>query len=183
VFFDEFDSIFEGKLGWLKYFLAPMQDGTFREGETLHPIGISIFVFAGGICSTLAAFCQEDYDGSEKELALQEFKNAKGPDFTSRLRGYVNIIGPNPASSSDNIFMIRRAMLLRSLLERKAKQLFDVSNDVMIDKGVLRALIKVPHYKHGARSIEAIIEMSMLSGCICWEQHERIWEKPSMKNI
>ncbi len=170
VFFDEFDSTFEGKLGWLKYFLAPMQDGTFREGETVHPIGRSIFVFAGGISNTLGAFCQEDPDGSEKEQVLQEFKNAKGPDFTSRLRGYVNIVGPNPASSSDSIFMIRRAMLLRSLLERKAKQLFDVNNHVRIDKGVLRALIKVPHYKHGARSIEAIIEMSMLSGFMCWEQ-------------
>jgi hypothetical protein len=170
VFFDEFDSPFEGKLGWLKYFLAPMQDGTFREGETVHPIGRSIFVFAGGIGSTLSAFCQEDPDGSEKEPALQEFNNAKGPDFTSRLRGYVNIVGPNPASSSDTVFMIRRAMLLRSLLERKAKQLFDVINHIRIDKGVLRALIKVPYYKHGARSIEAIIEMSMLSGCMCWEQ-------------
>jgi len=170
VFFDEFDSTFEGKLGWLKYFLAPMQDGTFREGETVHPIGRSIFVFAGGISSTLASFCQEDPDGSGKEQALHEFKNVKGPDFTSRLRGYVNIVGPNPASSSDNIFMIRRAMLFRSLLERKAKQLFDVSNHVRIDKGVLRALIKVPYFKHGARSIEAIIEMSMLSRCMCWEQ-------------
>ena len=32
VFFDEFDTAFEGELGWLKYFLAPMQDGVFREG-------------------------------------------------------------------------------------------------------------------------------------------------------
>ena len=51
VFFDEFDSAFDGKLGWLKYFLAPMQDGVFREGDAIHPIGKAIFVFAGGTSS------------------------------------------------------------------------------------------------------------------------------------
>jgi len=170
VFFDEFDSSFEGKLGWLKYFLSPMQDGTFRDGETIHPIGRSIFVFAGGINNTFEAFSGDDLKESEKEHAIQEFKNAKGPDFISRLRGYVNILGPNPVSSDDTVFIIRRAMLLRSLLERKAKQLFDSNNHVRIDAGVLRALIKVPTYKHGARSIEAIIDMSMLNGRLCWEQ-------------
>jgi len=93
VFFDEFDSPFEGKLGWLKYFLSPMQDGTFRDGESVHPIGKSIFVFAGGINSTFAAFSQDGLKGQEKE---QEFKNAKVPDFISRLCGYVNILGPRP---------------------------------------------------------------------------------------
>jgi len=170
VFFDEFDSPFEGKLGWLKYFLAPMQDGTFRDGESVHPIGKSIFVFAGGINNTFEAFSGDDLKESEKEHAIQEFKNAKGPDFISRLRGYVNILGPNPVSSDDTVFIIRRAMLLRSLLERKAKQLFDSNNHARIDEGVLRALIKVPAYSHGARSIEAIIDMSMLNGRTCWEQ-------------
>jgi hypothetical protein len=49
VFWDEFDTPLEGQsLGWLRYFLAPMQDGSFREGQIVHPIGRSIFVFAGG---------------------------------------------------------------------------------------------------------------------------------------
>ena len=61
-------------------------------------------------------------------------------------------------------------MLLRSLLLRKAKQLLDSNNRIRIDPGVLRALIKVPKYRHGARSIEAIIDMSMLNGRTCWEQ-------------
>jgi hypothetical protein len=168
VFFDEFDSYFEGKLGWLKYFLSPMQDGVFREGETLHPIGKAIFVFAGGIYSNFAAFSSEKTN--VKDDNTDEFRNAKGPDFVSRLRGYVNILGPNPVDDNDTVFMIRRAMLLRSLLERKAKQLLNSKNQIRIDKGVLRALIKVPNYRHGARSMEAIIEMSMLNEQKCWEQ-------------
>ncbi|MBE9572186.1 MAG: AAA family ATPase [Proteobacteria bacterium] len=162
VFFDEFDSPFEGKLGWLKYFLSPMQDGSFRDNESVHPIGRSIFVFAGGTNNTF-----QDFSVDDKESA---FKNAKGPDFLSRLRGYVNILGPNPANPDDTVFVIRRAMLLRSLLERTAKQLFDNNNRAGIDEGVLRALIKVPEYKHGARSMEAIIEMSMLTEQSVWEQ-------------
>jgi len=146
VFFDEFDSPFEDKLGWLKYFLSPMQDGTFRDNESVHPIGRSIFVFAGGTNNTFQKFSTDD--------STSEFKNAKGPDFISRLRGYVNILGPNPADPDDTVFVIRRAMLLRSLLERTAKQLIDNKNSALIDEGVLRA----------------IIEMSMLTDRIFWDQ-------------
>jgi len=54
VFWDEFDtSLGDKALGWLRYFLAPMQDGAFREGQITHPIGRSIFVFAGGTSHTM----------------------------------------------------------------------------------------------------------------------------------
>jgi len=56
VFFDEFDTTFDGELGWLRYFLAPMQDGKFREHGQMHPIGAAIFVFAGGTRPTLPLF-------------------------------------------------------------------------------------------------------------------------------
>lgn len=170
VFFDEFDSAYEGKLGWLKYFLAPMQDGAFRDGETMHPIGKAIFVFAGGTSSTFQAFCGEKANEQEKDQVLSDFRNAKGPDFVSRLRGYVNIMGPNPVDDRDSVYVIRRAMLLRSLLERKARYLFDSENCARVDEGVLRALLKVPCYKHGARSMEAILDMSSLNGQESWEQ-------------
>lgn len=172
VFFDEFDSDFNGKLGWLKYFLEPMQDGKFMERETMHPIGRSIFVFAGGINNTFERFSGDDADDAatmDPEEA-RKYTDAKGPDFTSRLRGYVNIRGPNQRGSDDTVFVIRRAMLLRSLLEQKVDNLFDSRKHLRIDDGVLRALINVKSYKHGTRSIEAIIEMSMLNGRRSWEQ-------------
>ena len=172
VFFDEFDSDFNGKLGWLKYFLEPMQDGKFMERETMHPIGRSIFVFAGGINNTFERFSGDGADDAatmDPEEA-RAYKDAKGPDFTSRLRGYVNIRGPNQRGSDDTVFVIRRAMLLRSLLEQKVDNLFDSRKHLRIDDGVLRALINVKSYKHGTRSIEAIIEMSMLNGRRSWEQ-------------
>jgi hypothetical protein len=88
VFFDEFDSSFEGnKLGWLKYFLAPMNDGEFKHGETMHPLGKSIFVFAGGTSDTFQEFAREgdldeSLDDSEKakiEADRKQFAVLKEP--------------------------------------------------------------------------------------------------------
>ncbi|MDF2700003.1 MAG: RyR domain protein [Haloplasmataceae bacterium] len=181
VFFDEFDSYFEGKLGWLKYFLAPMQDGLFREGDSIHPIGKAIFVFAGGTSITYKQFCGEMITDEEVyKQFFEEFQSRKGPDFISRLRGYVNILGPNQTDEHwDQLFIIRRAMLLRNLLERKTPQLINYKGEAQIDKGVLRALLKISRYKHESRSMEAILEMSSLTEAKKWEQSHL----PSMEQL
>jgi hypothetical protein len=167
VFWDEFDtSLNETPLGWLRYFLAPMQDGKFQEGQISHPIGRAIFVFAGGTSSSMAEFNQ----GIEKD-----FRSAKGPDFVSRLKGYINVLGPNPVKGigEDPYFIIRRAILLRSSLKRGTPNLFEKrdSNELLnIDRGVLRAMLKIGHYKHGARSIESLLAMSQLTGKTAFER-------------
>lgn len=172
IVFDEFDSQFEGnRLGWLKYFLAPMQDGVYREEETIHPIGKAIFVFAGGTNNSFKEFCGEYLeDENEVKQFLKEFKASKGPDFVSRLRGYVNILGPNKNSDNDQLYIIRRAMLLRSLIDRKLPQMINDKGEAQVDNGVIRAMLKVPRFKHETRSMEAIIEMSMINRAKKWEQ-------------
>ena len=172
VFFDEFDSAYGESLGWLKYFLAPMQDGTFREGDSIHPIGKAIFVFAGGTSNTYESFCGETIEDTEQQgIFLRNFQNAKGPDFVSRLRGYVNILGLNQTDKKwDQLFIIRRAMLLRSLLVRKTPHLINDKGEAQVDSGIIRALLKVSRFKHESRSMEAILEMSMLSDAKKWEQ-------------
>jgi len=162
IFWDEFDTSSGGTpLGWLRYFLAPMQDGRFQEGQISHPIGRSIFVFAGGTAASMAEF--------GRNLTEVEFRAVKGPDFTSRLKGFVNILGPNPvknegsAPGKDPYYIIRRAILLRSILKRGCPDLFE-KEMLNIDSGVLRALLKTREYRHGVRSIESIIMMSQLAG-------------------
>ena len=162
VFFDEFDNDFNGKLGWLKYSPAPMQDGKFKHGELMHPVGKAIFIFAGGNRYTFEDFCANKGD-------REGFANAKGPDFVSRLRGYINISGNNPTGKLDGSFMIRRAMLLRNFLKRNAKDIFS-GDKARIDPNVLLAMLKVPEYRHGVRSMQSIIEMSTLSGRRTFEQ-------------
>jgi len=174
VFFDEFDSALgDERLGWLKYFLAPMQDGEFKDGPTVHPIGKAIFAFAGGTRSSFEEFGEymsdvEPADDRQKALAA-EFRNAKGPDFVSRLRGFINVMGPNRqprGEYEDQTYVIRRAMLLRAALRREATAagLFKPGGEVRIDDGVLRALLYVSKYRHGVRSISALLEMSLLAG-------------------
>jgi hypothetical protein len=161
VFFDEFDTTLEHqRFGWLRHFLAPMQDGRFQQGQLSHPIGRAIFVFAGGISESMASF--------GRGMTEQEFRDAKGPDFVSRLKGYVNILGPNrPKNSEDRFFVIRRAILLRSILQRDAPQIFEKKGDkqeLNIDSGVLRAFLHTTRFKHGVRSMESVIAMSQLAG-------------------
>ena len=164
VFFDEFDSDRDGRpLGWLKSFLMPMQDGKFRDESGEHPTGQCILVFAGGTSASFEDFCRPMSSALDDPKSAA-FKNAKGPDFVSRLRGTINVLGPNPATPGEQNYILRRALLLRSLLERKlhAKGSLPVSADV------LRAMLMVPRYKHGARSMEAVLDMSRMEG-VSWE--------------
>lgn len=154
VFWDEFDT---NNLFWLRYFLAPMQDGKFQ-GQ--HPIGRCIFVFAGG-----TAYSMERFDRKNDEA----FIKAKGPDFVSRLRGYVDILGVNRQRNAqgellpDPYYILRRAILLRSILQRNARRIFS-GPTANIDRGVLQAFLHVSEYKHGARSMTALVTTSMLAG-------------------
>ena len=162
VFWDEFDTPFGGQpLGWLRHFLAPMADGRFREGAGFHPLGTAIFVFAGGTAASFDAFV--GFGDERLERA------AKKPDFISRLRGYVNVTGPNRQDASDVAWPLRRALMLRSLVAARAPQMMLPDGpggepDLQIDEGLLRAFLLVGEYIHGARSMEAIVQMSSLSG-------------------
>ncbi|MGA2502659.1 MAG: RyR domain-containing protein [Anaerolineales bacterium] len=164
VFWDEFDTALNGQpLGWLRYLLAPMQDGSFQEGQLVHPIGRCIFVFAGG-----TSHCMEEFGATISE---EEKRAVKLPDFVSRLRGYLNVLGPNPQgdTSQDPFFILRRAIVLRSIFERNVSQI--IRNKVVnIDLGILRAFLNTHTYKHGVRSMESIIGMSSLAGKTGYER-------------
>jgi hypothetical protein len=153
IFWDEFDSLCKDRpLGWLRYFLAPMQDGEFMENGRTHPIGRGIFVFAGATRHSFSKFC----DGAnEDDIA------AKKPDFISRLRAYIDIKGPNgnPNTIEDNLFIVRRAFLLHNFLRRHTPNIRE-GGTYQIEDGVLNAFLRVGEYKHGARSMETLIRMS-----------------------
>jgi len=122
-------------------------------------VGPAIFVFAGG---TSARF--EDFVVYRDEHAERA---AKKPDFISRLGGYVDVTGPNPQDAADVAWPLRRALLLRSLIARRAPQMMTpgaAGSRLDIDDGVLRAFLLVGEYIHGARSMAAIVRMSALSG-------------------
>lgn len=155
VFWDEFDTPCEGQpLGWLQYFLAPMQDGEFTDQGQTHPLGPGIYVFAG---ATRYSF--EDFRAGNDARDRQ----AKKPDFISRLRAYINIRGINgdPNTVVDRLYMIRRAFILRQYLEAEAPHIKS-EGQIEIEAGVLDAFLRVSQYLHGARSLDNLVKMSSL---------------------
>lgn len=153
VFWDEFDSI---DYRWLKCLIAPMQDGEFQEGKEVHPIGKSIFVFAGGVTYTMKHFTDKM---EEPGYAIK-----KGPDFQSRINCALNVFGPNRKPFTDNetggwlkegdpkdiCFSIRRALFIRSILSSN-------DNRLEIDRELLRALIEVRTFRNGSRGLERLL--------------------------
>ena len=181
-FFDEFDSAFENTpLAWLRHFLSPMQDGVFSDNNTIHRIGKCIFVFAGGTRHSFRSFCDS--------YTTEAYNGIKTRDFISRLKGHVDVCGPNalelkdpsPRSLSidDNqdavavktrpsignsrqarAAVMRRALILRGILENKFKRLINDKGTAQVDETIIRALLRVPHFTYGVRSMEAIFHMS-----------------------
>lgn len=209
VFFEGFDiySSEDDKLSWLKYFLSPMQDGKFFDNGCDQHIGPAVFIFVQGESDHFTGFPRKQPDGSAF------FKEAKGPDFVSRLRGcvkkdsneyqplenvikwylrttndgkplsigmfkprdhcplkrtfkdilatHVNVLGPNRVNKILNdLFVTRRAILLRFLLTRMLK--IPEDQEISIDGNVLNALLSIPGFRHGARSIESTFIMSQV---------------------
>lgn len=166
-FFDEFDA---RDYAWLQYLLAPMQDGAFQEGQITHPIGKCIFIFAGATGWSFESFGPPEKSGD----AFDAFRMAKGPDFKSRLDGFLDILGPNQRElvtvdnsgrkyshtpdPCDIFYPVRRALVIRAELRCKPE------DKLAIDDGLLRALLRVGKYKHGARSISKLVE-PLKEGC------------------
>lgn len=172
VFIDEFDATLDQQeFGWLKYLLAPMQDGQFIDGEETLYLPRTIFVFVGGQNRDFAEF--------ESRLRDEHFIAAKGRDFISRLRQYLVVKGPDTPGPGDDTKLeycewhgrrLRRGMLLRSVIEQRldivVEHVIEAGRSVEranIDEGVIRAFLDVSEYKHGVRSLEAIVEMSSAS--------------------
>lgn len=156
VFWDEFDTPCDGQpLGWLRYFLAPMQDGEFTYEGLPRPLGGGIYVFAGATRHSFQEFRAGDTHAD---------RTAKKPDFVSRLRAFINIkgINGNPNSLEDKLYTIRRAFILRQYLESNAPH-FKYNGQFEVEPGVLDAFLLVSRYWHGTRSLENLLKMSSLA--------------------
>lgn len=178
ILWDEFDA---REYKWLQYLLAPMEDGEFQDGQVTHPIGKCIFFFAGATSATYEKFgpcnpnllpkdeldqlkTNEPDQLRELENAWKDFVLTKGPDFRSRLMGYLNLLGMNRRQlcveergrrrwvedESDLCYPIRRAFFIR------AKFKCGEGDRLNLDQSVLRALLEIPLYKSAGRSVEVL---------------------------
>ena len=150
VLLDEFDSSRDHQpFGWLRSFLAPMQEGKFRHGPEQFSLGRAILVFVGGI--------NHSFEMLEGRMQNEEFVRAKGPDFVSRLRGHLNVLGVERQSKTDITYPLRRGDVLRGFiadLQGKGEK-----DTLSVERKLLGALLLVERYRHGTRSMQAIIKM------------------------
>lgn len=160
VFWDEFDSPFEGKkYGWLKYFLAPMEDGEYFYNNVSHNVGSCVFIFAGSNVKSWNEFVElSNPENKENNADL-----SKVSDFISRILGYIDVLGPNQESDNNGeSYKLRRAIFVRQNIEA----IYGIKKDeyFCIDPDVLRALIEVSQYKHGNRSLANLIKQFRING-------------------
>jgi len=165
VFWDEFDvSKTNDKFLWFKHFLAPIQDGKFFDGHAFRYIGRSIFVFAGGVFSSMDEFQNIK---TNCNIGDPELKELKIPDFQSRIKGFIDVIGLNPDDCnikcnkgmhcSRRSYLFRRAILLRDFLEKKLE--LNQNDIIPIAQNILYAFLFAKEYKYGSRSLKTIIDM------------------------
>ena len=102
VMFDEFDATFDGRPhGWLKYLLAPTQDGRFRDGDTEYNVGRAIFVFVGGVSAT--------FDDLAGQMRSRSFVEAKGRTSSAACAGTSTSAGPTrPARTTPSTSSVGR---------------------------------------------------------------------------
>jgi hypothetical protein len=158
ILFDEFDTVLEGQpLGWLRHFLAPMQDGLFQSASGPARLGRSVFIFAGGTAHTYTEFLEP--------LVTSKFDRAtKYPDFVSRLHAHLDIVGIGADAEGDAevLELLRRAILFRSLIERDSRKLVDqYTKRSRVDERFVAVMLTIP-LRHGARSLESILRLSRL---------------------
>ncbi|KAK5115878.1 hypothetical protein LTR85_009472 [Meristemomyces frigidus] len=162
VSFENFEAILEPSNELLNDFLVVMRDGNFTDRGHIRSLGSPlIFFIVNSEHGTLA--------GTPTPITptVGEFKHPTVIDETQLLdylHGIVRVTGPNQTSAQDKTFSIRRAIMLRQLLKQRFPHL-EASNGTMnVEEGVLHALLLVPSYKHGLRSLEKIVSTSRLSG-------------------
>jgi hypothetical protein len=138
VFFDEFDAPLAGTpLGWLSWFLAPMEDGEFLCKGTWVSLPRAISVFAGGTAHRAAEFGRRH---------AEHFGAAKGPDVASRLRGFLDLRGPNDDGVAER--QSRRAVSIRYQLARVLQ--------TKVTRPLLDALLDAGRYRYPVFAEDAV---------------------------
>lgn len=162
VSFENFEAILEPGNELLNDFLVVMRDGNFTDRGHVRSLGSPLMFFI--VNQEHAALA-----GTPAPITptVGEFKERTVIDETQLLdclHGIVRVTGPNQTSANDKTFSIRRAIMLRQLLKQRFPHLEGKDGTMNVEEGVLHALLLVPSYKHGLRSLEKIVSTSRLSG-------------------
>lgn len=159
VYFEGFDNdLLDRPLGWVSYLSSYISSGTFVDKDhTIQHIGRAVFLFGSEHAATF-----EEFEQRLQSLAIFGKSTTNYSDFISSIYDTVNIHGPDRCHPFDSMFPIRRAVMLRNMLEEIAPSL-KVGNHFPIEDDILRGLLLVPKLRHGTRSLRSLLEMCRFS--------------------
>ncbi|KAF3276934.1 hypothetical protein TWF970_006103 [Orbilia oligospora] len=164
VYINGFDTLVPGSsLPWLFHLSTPMLHGRFVDNGESRPIGRAIFFLGSVNFKTYQKF-QNQLGGSSRGSTPPRFE-----EFLGCLHGYVNMLGPDCVGEHDRLYPVRRAVILRELLDNREPKL-KADGKISIDESVLDGLLLVPSYRQGIRSLKSIISMSRLNGAHQFER-------------
>ncbi|MCL1913096.1 MAG: RyR domain-containing protein [Eubacteriaceae bacterium] len=166
VFFEGFGA---NRCEWQECFDMPVREGIFVDGSGKHKLGKCIFVFIDDTSEGSEDNAKPTMPGSREEPECPF--HLSRPDFVSGLSGVVGIIDINPKvilhkehsveenenfsmsnakTSGDRSYVLKRALILRSLCEE---------GNYTIDPSVVWTMLHTSRYKHGVRSMRSVYEM------------------------
>ncbi|EMC97976.1 hypothetical protein BAUCODRAFT_129765 [Baudoinia panamericana UAMH 10762] len=165
VTFENFESMLEPGSELLRDFLALMQDGIFTDNGHVRRVGSPLFFFLvnheGGVEG--GTFDVPPTPVTPTSSELRERVGTQPSVLLDHLHGILQVTGPNQGGLQDKAYPVRRAIMLRQILKERYPHL-EVDGKMRVEEGVLHALLLVPSYKLGLRSLEKIISTSRLSG-------------------
>lgn len=166
VTFENFETILEPGHALLDDFLVVMRDGIFTDRGNVHNLGVPLMFFV--INSDGNADADEPFPPPTPTSPRHADLATRKPTLDlsilmDYLHGLVRVTGPNQNGPNDRTYSVRRAIMLRHILKEKHPNL-EIDGKMNIEESVLHALLLVPRYKHGLRSLEKIISTSRLSG-------------------
>jgi hypothetical protein len=169
VYINDFDTTLSGEqLGWLTHLLPPMHSGhVFDHGEMRH-IGHAVFLLGSSTATSFESFEERISLGDQKRMDLDDKTEGKelipkAQEFLSCLHSFVNVLGIDEVDENDVMYPVRRAVVLRALLEEREPRLLS-EDGICIDESVLDGLLLIPSYRHGLRSLKSILSMSKVTG-------------------
>ncbi|KAK4553844.1 hypothetical protein LTR86_009019 [Recurvomyces mirabilis] len=165
VTFENFETFLRPNGQLLSEILTIMREGHFSDKGHVHSLGAPLLFFIVNHDTAV---------DSDDAFPPQTPTSPRGADFVQRptidmallmdhLHGLVKTTSINQMGAKDRTFCIRRAIMLRQLLKDKHPHVGN-NGRLNVEEGVLHALLLVPKYNHGLRSLEKIISTSRLSG-------------------